>query len=230
MDKTILIAEDEGKMRQLLADYIRHEGYAVREAANGLEAMRLLDAQEVDMLIVDVMMPYMDGFEVCRTVRARSGIPIIVLTAKSEEYDKLTGYDLGADDYVTKPFSPKVLMAKIKALFKRIDADHAQPGAAAAEIIKLEGLKFSPHSNELWLDDEPVSLTRKEFDLLLYFVQNKNITLSRDQILDHVWGYDYEGDARTVDTHVRRLRYKLAQRADYVATVKGFGYKFQVKR
>lgn len=233
MGKTILIAEDELKMRKLLVDYIEHEGYATIEASNGQEALNKLNAHHVDLLIVDVMMPFLDGFEVCRSVRSSSDVPIVVLTAKAEEYDKLTGYELGADDYVTKPFSPKVLMAKIRALFKRIDSELASSSALVDDTVavKLDGLEFRSDSNEIRLDGTAVALTRKEYELLMYLYRNRNRTLSREQILDQVWGFDYEGDARTVDTHVRRLRHKLAQCADYVVTVKGFGYMFKaVKR
>lgn len=232
MSKTIMIAEDELKMRKLLVDYIEHEGYEAIEAANGQEALSKLSAHHVDLLIVDVMMPFMDGFEVCRTVRSRSDVPIVVLTAKAEEYDKLTGYELGADDYVTKPFSPKVLMAKIRALFKRINSELTSSVTADdTVVVKLDGLEFRSDSNEIKLDGQGVTLTRKEYELLMYLYRNRNQTLSREQILDHVWGFDYEGDARTVDTHVRRLRHKLAPYAHFVATVTGFGYMFKaVKR
>ncbi|PYI55265.1 response regulator transcription factor [Paenibacillus flagellatus] len=227
MGKTILIVEDELKMRRLLVDYVSHDGYAALEAANGREALERLDGARVDMVLLDVMMPLMDGFEACEAIRSKSDVPIVLLTAKSEEYDKLQGYGLGADDYVTKPFSPKVLMAKIKALFKRIDAANAED---AGGTIRLGALELDPDGHEVKVDGSVVPLTRKEFELLLYLYRNKNITLSRDRILDQVWGFDYEGDARTVDTHIKRLRQKLDREAERIATVKGYGYKFQVKR
>lgn len=221
-----MIVEDELKMRRLLVDYITHEGYAALEAANGREALERLEQRPVDLVLLDIMMPQMDGFAACKAIRERSDVLIVLLTAKAEEYDKLQGYGLGADDYVTKPFSPKVLMAKIKALFKRLGDD---TGGGEA-VIRLDGLELDPASHELRIDGSLVTLTRKEYELLLYMYRNKNITLSRDRMLDQVWGFDYEGDARTVDTHIRRLRQKLGPHADLIATVKGFGYKFQVKR
>lgn len=227
MNKTILIVEDELKMRRLLVDYIGHEGFLTLEAANGQDAMRLFAANRVDLIILDIMMPFMDGFAVCKAIREKSDVLIVLLTAKSEEYDKLQGYQLGADDYVTKPFSPKVLIAKIKALFKRLDGDSA---ASPSRLVRLNGLVLDPDGHEVRLDDRPIPFTRKEYELLLYLQSNQNIALSREQILDHVWGFDYEGDARTVDTHIKRLRQKLEHKADLIATVKGFGYKFEVKR
>ncbi|MEF3306223.1 response regulator transcription factor [Paenibacillus sp. GYB003] len=226
MGKTILIVEDERKMRNLLVDYLRHEGYGTIEAANGTEAMERFDPARIDLVILDIMMPFMDGFAVCKAIREKSDVLIVLLTAKSEEYDKLQGYGLGADDYVTKPFSPKVLIAKIKALFKRQDGDYGESKAAAL----VPGLELDPDAHEIRIDGRPVFFTRKEYELLTYLYRNPNMTLSREQILDQVWGYDYDGDIRTVDTHIKRLRQKLEHKADLIATVKGFGYKFGVKR
>ncbi|GAA3405597.1 response regulator transcription factor [Paenibacillus hodogayensis] len=227
MSKTILIVEDEAKMRRLLVDYLSHEGFATIEAANGQAAMERFGANRVDLVILDVMMPFMDGFAVCEAIRQKSDVLIVLLTAKSEEYDKLQGYGRGADDYVTKPFSPKVLVAKIKALFKRLDGDNEAP---TNPIVRLGELELDLDGHEIRLDNRPLSFTRKEYELLLYLYRNPNITLSREQILDQVWGYGYEGDARTVDTHIKRLRQKLEHKADLIATVKGFGYKFGVRR
>lgn len=227
MGKTIMIVEDELKMRRLLVDYLSHEGYGTIEAANGREAMERFDRDRTDLIILDIMMPYMDGFEVCKAMRGQSDVLIVLLTAKSEEYDKLQGYGLGADDYVTKPFSPKVLVAKVKALFNRMDARSV---SAAQSAIKLNGLEMNPDAHEIRLDGRPVPFTRKEYELLLYLLRNRNITLSREQILDQVWGFDYEGDIRTVDTHIKRVRQKLEDKAGLIATVKGYGYKFEVTR
>jgi DNA-binding response OmpR family regulator len=226
MGKTILIVEDELKMRKLLVDYLSHAGYETVEAADGREAVRLFDPEQIDLVLLDIMMPHLDGFAVCKAIREQSDVLIVLLTAKSEEYDKLQGYGLGADDYVTKPFSPKVLVAKIQALFKRV---HPETGSGFG-VIRLDGLEIDRDGHEVRIDDRPVELTRKEYELLLYLTRNRNITLSRDQILEHVWGYDYEGDVRTVDTHIKRLRQKLEHKADLIATVKGFGYKLRVTR
>lgn len=227
MGKTIMIVEDELKMRRLLVDYLSHEGYETIEAANGQEAMERFDPERIDLIILDIMMPYMDGFAVCKSIREKSGVLIVLLTAKSEEYDKLQGYGLGADDYVTKPFSPKVLIAKIKALFKRLDGETVHE---ARGTIRLDGLELNPEGHEVRVDGRSIPFTRKEYELLVYLHRNRNIALSREQILDQVWGFDYEGDIRTVDTHIKRLRQKLERKAELIATVKGFGYKFEVKR
>ncbi|RKN84771.1 response regulator transcription factor [Paenibacillus ginsengarvi] len=230
MGKTILIVEDEAKMRRLLADYLRHEGYMTIEAANGQEALERFDPERIDLVLLDIMMPFMDGFAACKAIRRQSGVLIVLLTAKSEEYDKLQGYDLGADDYVTKPFSPKVLIAKIRALFKRLDDSRASGGGSVKASNSIQGLELDPDAHEVRVDGRAIPFTRKEYELLLYLYQNPNITLSRDQILNQVWGYDYDGDMRTVDTHIKRLRQKLEHKAELIATIKGYGYKFEVKR
>lgn len=227
MGKTVMIVEDELKMRRLLVDYLSHEGYATVEAANGWEALERFEPERTDLVLLDVMMPYMDGFAVCKAMREKSDVRIVLLTAKAEDYDKLQGYGLGADDYVTKPFSPKVLMAKIKALFKRMDA---YASSDTEVTIRLDGLELDPAAHEIRLDGKPVPFARKEYELLLYLLRNRNITLSREQILDQVWGFDYEGDIRTVDTHIKRLRQKLEDKAGWIATVKGYGYKLEVSR
>lgn len=228
MVKTIMIVEDELNMRKLLADYLSYEGYAIVEAANGREAMERFDAERIGLVILDIMMPFMDGFAVCKAIREKADVPIVLLTAKSEEDDKLHGYGLGADDYVTKPFSPKVLVAKINALLRRLDAGSA--GGTGKKPLGANGLELDPDAHEVRLNGRPVPFTRKEYELLLYLCHNPNIALSREQILDQVWGFDYVGDFRTVDTHIKRLRQKLAHKAELIATVKGFGYKFEVKR
>jgi DNA-binding response OmpR family regulator len=228
MAKTILIVEDERKLRELLVDYLSLEGYQILQAANGQEALRLFRETPIDLIILDIMMPFLDGLSVCRTVRAESDVMIVMLTAKSQEDDKLAGYELGADDYVTNPFSPKVLVAKIKALFKRHESRDTVTDIAYPVSIRLNGLEISEQSHEVKLDEELLSLSPKEYELLLFFYKNRNAVLSRDTILDRVWGIDYFGDARTVDTHIKRLRQKLKHRADWIITVKGFGYKFRV--
>jgi len=219
MGKTIMIVEDELKMRTLLVDYLSHAGYATVEAADGGEALRLFEERPIDLVILDIMMPKLDGYAVCRSLRQRSDVWIVLLTAKSEEYDKLRGYDLGADDYITKPFSPKVLVAKINALMKRMDDD-----------VPADGFELIPEARELRIDGRVVPLSRNEFELLHFLYRHPNIALTREQILDHVWGFDYDGDFRTVDTHIKRLRQKLDGKAGLIATVKGYGYKLQVNR
>lgn len=223
MSNKILIVEDEIRIRFLLRDYLKKEGFEVLEASDGEEAIRVFGTTNVDLIVLDVMMPKLDGFNVCKTLRKVSSVPIILLTAKSEEEDKLFGYELGADDYMTKPFSPKVLVAKVKALIKRVNTPKDQ------NILNYDGLKINKLSHEVTLHDESLSLSPKEYDLLIYLSSNEGIALSRDKILDNVWGYDYFGDIRTVDTNIKRLREKLLDKADFIATVRGSGYKFEVK-
>lgn len=223
MNNKVLIVEDEIRIRFLLRDYLKKEGFEVLEASDGEEAIRVFGSTNIDLIVLDVMMPKLDGFNVCKTLRKVSSVPIILLTAKSEEEDKLFGYELGADDYMTKPFSPKVLVAKVKALIKRVNTPKDQ------NILDYNGLKINKLSHEVILHGESLSLSPKEYDLLIYLSSNEGIALSRDKILDNVWGYDYFGDIRTVDTNIKRLREKLLDKADYIATVRGSGYKFEVK-
>ncbi|MBE6044331.1 MAG: response regulator transcription factor [Clostridium thermopalmarium] len=225
LNETILIIEDEERMRKLLRDYFKDSGFNILECDNGIKALDLFKNNRVDLVILDIMIPYMDGWTVCNKIREVSDIPIIMLTAKSEEEDKLLGYELGADDYVTKPFSPKVLVAKAKALLKRSNGKNKLEN----ETKKFNGLEINPLSHEVKIDGEEIQLSPKEYDLLLFFAKNEGISLSRDVILDKVWGFDYYGGLRTVDTHVKRLREKLKHKADYIVTVRGSGYKFEVK-
>ncbi|MFT8315847.1 MAG: response regulator transcription factor [Clostridium sp.] len=226
MKESILIVEDEERMRKLIDAYLKKEGYKTLEAKDGVEAVRVFDSNEVTLIILDIMMPLMDGFNVCKYIRKNSNVPIIILTARSEEEDKLLGYELGADDYVTKPFSPKILVAKAKALLKRYypDNDHNNSN------MSLDGVIINELSHEVTIDNKEIYLSPKEYDLLLYFIKNKGIVLSRNKILDVVWGVDYYGDLRTVDTHIKRLREKLMDKAYLIATVRGSGYKLEVKR
>lgn len=226
MDKVILIVEDEYRMRRLIGDYFRREGFKIIEAEDGLEALRIFDEKMVSLVILDIMMPKLNGFEVCKAIRKISEAPIIILTAKAEENDKLLGFELGADDYITKPFSPKILVAKTKAILKRIESSsESQEG-----IISIEGVTIDELSHRVMADEKEINLSPKEFDLLLCLIKNKGIVLSRDKLLDNVWGIDYYGDARTVDTSIKRLREKLNERADLITTVRGAGYKFEVKK
>ncbi len=224
MSKNILIVEDELRIRILLRDYFRRDGFNIIEAGDGEEALKSFSETNIDLVVLDIMMPKIDGFEVCKTIRSVSNIPIILLTAREEEEDKLYGYELGADDYVTKPFSPKVLIAKVNAILKRTENDIINKN-----ISNFNGLKINKLSHEVILDGEELSLSPKEYDLLLYLTSNKGIALSRDKILDNVWGYDYFGDIRTVDTNIKRLREKLLHKSSYITTVRGSGYKFEVK-
>ena len=230
MNKTILIVEDEERMRKLLRDYFKSSGFSTLEAENGVEALKVFKENKIDLLILDIMMPYMDGFTVCNKVRKTSETPIIILTAKGEEEDKLLGYELGADDYVTKPFSPKILVAKAKALLKRSSSVEMDNSQNNLNIMSFNGLKINEASHVVTINGEEILLSPKEYDLLLYFAKNVDIALSRDTILDKVWGFDYFGGLRTVDTHVKRLREKLKDKSDYIVTVRGSGYKFEVRK
>ena len=223
--KKILIADDEARLRKLLSDYLVREGYEVLEAADGEEALDIFYREkELDLMILDVMMPGVDGFQVCQEVRETSDIPIAMLTAKSEENDILNGYENGADEYISKPFSPKVLVARVNAIIRRT-CDAKQPNK---ETIEAGGIVVDKRAHIVTIDGEEVVLSVKEFELLTYFMQNANIALSRDKILNGVWNYDYFGDARTIDTHVKKLRAKLGDKGQYIKTIWGMGYKFEV--
>ncbi|MEL7564077.1 MAG: response regulator transcription factor [Dehalobacterium sp.] len=225
MNKRILIVEDEPRMQEIIEDYLQNEGYQTIAANNGVDALELFNNHKVDLILLDVMMPRLDGLSVCRNIRKKdSQVLIIMLTAKSEENDKLLGYEYGADDYVTKPFSLKVLVAKINALLKRASANTNE----RQEIYEVGRLGVNGLSHTVTLDGENIELTPKEYDLLVYFVRNINIVLSREMILNKVWGYEYYGDLRTVDTHVKRLRQKLGSEGDIITTVRGSGYKLEV--
>ncbi|HWR62072.1 MAG TPA: response regulator transcription factor [Clostridia bacterium] len=220
----ILVVEDESRMRQVIANYLKQENYTVVEAENGQEAIDIFGSQHFDLVILDIMLPVFDGWTVCRSIRKNSMIPIIMLTAKSQEEDKLSGYELGADDYITKPFSLKILVAKVNALLKRMDmlADRKK------HLLDVNGLRIDALSHEVYADGQLLVLTAKEYDLLLYMASNKGIALTRSALLNGVWGYSYCGDTRTVDTHIKRLREKLGNKAAMITTIRGSGYKFEV--
>lgn len=222
MKRSVLLVEDEALMREVIRDYFEDDGYEVIEAADGQEAIDLIDVQEFDLILLDIMLPEMDGYSVCRYVRKTKDTPIIMITARSEEDDKLIGYECGADDYMTKPFSPKVLLAKARALLKRYDGNMCGKDG----LLTAEGIEVNDISHTVRVDDEYVDLTPKEYDLLAYFLNNKGKVLSRDLLLSKVWGYDYFGDLRTVDTHIKKLRAKLGARAHYIKTLIKAGYKF----
>ena len=221
----ILVFDDESRMRKLVRDFLTKKGYEVLEAANGEEAMEIFyEDKDIDLLILDVMMPKMDGWEVCREVRKTSKVPIIMLTAKADERDELLGFELGVDEYVTKPFSPKILVARVEAILRRSNVN-TDDG-----IIRIGDITMNKNAHEVFVGDKPIELSFKEFELLAYFIENQGIALSRERILNNVWNYDYFGDARTIDTHVKKLRNKLGDRGEYIKTIWGMGYKFEVTK
>ncbi|HEY5555605.1 response regulator transcription factor [Acetobacterium sp.] len=217
----ILVAEDEDKLREIVLKYLKKEGYEGFGAANGEEALNLWAEKQPDCIILDVMMPIMDGFEVLEEIRETDNVPVIMLTARREENDKIQGFEVGADDYVTKPFSPRELMVRIKALLKR-------SGVATAENkIKICGISLTPGDRFMTINSNEISLTQKEYEVLLFFVNHQKMVLSREQILDRIWGFEFEGDMRVVDTTIKRLRKKMEEKGECIQTVRGVGYKFQ---
>ncbi|HBC95750.1 MAG TPA: DNA-binding response regulator [Clostridium sp.] len=224
MSRTILMVDDEERMRVLIEAYLKHEGLNVILAENGRDALEKFKNNHVDLVVLDIMMPIMDGWATCRELRKISNIPIIMLTARAEDEDQLLGFQLGTDSYVTKPISPKILVAKIKALLKRV---YDEDSTVKKNIYG--GIFIDKEGHEVKVDGKSVYLSPKEFELLYYLIKNKDIVLSREKILDSVWGLDYCGDLRTVDTHVKRLREKLGAKAYLITTVRGIGYKFEVK-
>ncbi|MCI8887368.1 MAG: response regulator transcription factor [Hungatella sp.] len=218
----VLVVDDEARMRKLVKDFLTIKGFQVIEAADGEEAVDLFFAQkDIALMILDVMMPKMDGWTVCRTIRQYSQVPIIMLTARGEERDELQGFDIGADEYISKPFSPKILVARVEAILRR---SHGSAG----DSINVGGIEINKAAHQVTIDGSPVDLSFKEFELLSYFVENQGIALSREKILNNVWNYDYFGDARTIDTHVKKLRSKLGDKGDCIKTIWGMGYKFEV--
>ena len=219
----VLVVDDESRMRKLVKDFLTREGYAVLEAGDGMEAMDIFyEDKEIALVILDVMMPKMDGWQVCREIRETSKVPIIMLTARSEERDELQGFELGVDEYISKPFSPKILVARVNAILRRT------LGNTAGDVIEAGDIKIDKASHIVKINDKMIDLSYKEFELLSYFVENQGIALSREKILNNVWNYDYFGDARTIDTHVKKLRSKLGDRGEYIKTIWGMGYKFEV--
>lgn len=224
MKKNILIIEDETRIRFLLRDYFLKENFNIIEASDGDEGLNCFISNKIDIVILDIMMPKVDGITVLEMIRKVSTVPVILLTAKGQEEDKLFGYEMGADDYITKPFSPKILIAKVKALLKRTSEE------IYSATKDYDGLKINKLSHEVKLDNTTLNLSPKEFELLVYLADNEGIALSRDTILDNVWGLDYYGDLRTVDTNIKRLREKLCDKASYIVTVRGSGYRFEGKK
>ena len=220
----ILVVDDESRMRKLVGDFLTKNNYDVVEAEDGAQAVDIFFEQnDIALIILDVMMPKMDGWQVCREIRAYSKVPIIMLTAKSDERDELLGFELGVDEYISKPFSPKILVARVEAILRRT-------GQAAAEVIvEAGGIRLDKQAHSVNVDGKPVDLSYKEFELLAYFMENKGIALSREKILNSVWNYDYFGDARTIDTHVKKLRSKMGEKGELIKTIWGMGYKFEVE-
>jgi len=219
----ILIADDEDRMRKLVGDFLKKQGHQVVEAADGRETLEIFSSDpDIDLVILDVMMPVYDGWSVCREIRKTSQVPIIMLTARGEESDELFGFDLGADEYISKPFSLKILAARIHALLRRTEN--------AKEIMNFGDLVIDKPGRQVYLAGKKIELSPKEFDLLLYLAENAGIALSREQILNAVWNYDYLGDGRTVDTHIKKIRAKLGDKSDLIQTVRGLGYRFEVKK
>ena len=219
----ILVVDDESRMRKLVKDFLTKKNFQVLEAGNGEEAMDIFyEEKDIALIILDVMMPKMDGWEVCREIRKKSQCPIIMLTARSDERDELLGFDLGVDEYISKPFSPKILVARVEAILRRTGQNNPE------DVISAGGIVIDKAAHLATVDGKPMELSFKEFELLTYFLENQGIALSREKILNSVWNYDYFGDARTIDTHVKKLRSKMGDKGEYIKTVWGMGYKFEV--
>ena len=220
----VLMVDDESRMRKLVSDFLTRKGYQVIEAGDGEEAIdKFYEDKNISLVILDVMMPKMNGWDTCRQIRKNSNVPIIMLTAKSDEASELNGFDCGADEYISKPFSPKILTARVDALIRR------SYSIDSSEMIDVGGIVINKAAHIVKINDEEIELSFKEFELLTYFVDNKGIALSREKILNNVWNYDYFGDAITIDTHVKKLRKKLGDKGDYIKTIWGMGYKFEVE-
>ena len=216
----VLIVDDEEKIREVLVEYAEFEGYECMQAADGMEAVRLVKENDFDVIIMDVMMPRLDGFSAVKEIKKVKDIPVLMLSARGEEYDKLFGFEIGVDDYVVKPFSPKEVMARINRLVKR--------NKQSNEVLKFKGLEVDMAGRNVYVDGKKVVLTPKEYELLFYFVKNRNIAISREKLLTDVWGFDFYGDDRTVDTHIKMLRSNLGSYRDFIVTLRGLGYKFEV--
>ena len=222
-EKKILVVDDELLIRKLVTDFLKKQGYTTVEADDGKKAMNMFFSEEnIDLIILDVMLPEYDGFTVCREIRKKSKVPIIMLTARGEEFDEVFGLDIGADEYISKPFSPNVLIARVNAVLRRASSEDKDK-----DIKEYNGLIIDHSAHQVVIDGDVVELSPKEYELLIYLAENYGKALSREQILDKVWGYDYYGDLRTVDTHINRLRIKLSDKSDYIQTVRGYGYRFE---
>lgn len=224
MDNYILIVDDESRMRKLIKDFLTSKGYRILEAQDGEEALQVFEENEpkIDLILLDVMMPKLDGWSVLRQIRQTSKVPIIMLTARGEEQDELFGFELGVDEYISKPFSPKILVARVEAILKRTKGD-------SKEAKEYGGIEIDKDGRTVKVDGKVIELSLREYELLIYLVENENIALSRDKILNNVWNYDYYGDSRTIDSHIKKLRHKLGKRGKYIKTMRGVGYKFEIK-
>ena len=219
----VLVVDDESRMRKLVRDFLVKQDYEVVEAEDGEDALnKFYEQKDIALIILDVMMPKINGWDVCREIRENSKVPIIMLTAKGEESDELQGFSIGADEYISKPFSPKILVARVEAILRRT-------GKSEEEVMEIGGISIDKLGHQVLVNGKELELSYKEFELLTYFIENKGIALSREKILNHVWNYDYFGDARTIDTHVKKLRSKLGGKGDYIKTIWGMGYKFEVE-
>jgi len=218
----VLVVDDESRLRKLVRDFLVKSNFDVMEAGDGEEALDIFYAhKDIALVVLDVMMPKLDGWQVCREIRACSKVPVIMLTARADERDELQGFQLGVDEYITKPFSPKILVARIEAILRRTNQTSEE------EILECGGIRINRTAHQVWIDDKTIDLSYKEFELLTYFVENRGIALSREKILNNVWNYDYFGDARTIDTHVKKLRSKMGEKGDLIKTIWGMGYKLE---
>ena len=224
MDKCILIVDDESRMRKLIKDFLVAKGYSILEAEDGEKALQVFEenSEKISLILLDVMMPKLDGWSVLRQIRQTSKVPIIMLTARGEEQDELFGFELGVDEYISKPFSPKILVARVEAILKRTQG-------STKEIKKSGGIEIDKEGRTVTVDGKILELSLREYELLVYLVENENIALSRDKILNNVWNYDYYGDSRTIDSHIKKIRHKLGKKGKYIKTIRGVGYKFEVK-
>ena len=224
--RKILIADDEDKIREVIREYAEFEGYETDEASDGMEAVEKCRTNEYDAVVLDIMMPRLDGFSACKEIKKTSDVPVLMLSARGEEYDKLFGFEMGIDDYVVKPFSPKEVMARLNVLITR---SRKESGTGDENVLKFGGLEINMSARNVRVDGQKAEMTPKEYDLLFYLVRNRNIALSREKILTEVWGYDFYGDDRTVDTHIKMLRNSLGDYRNYIVTLRGMGYKFEVE-
>ena len=223
-DECILIVDDELRMRKLIKDFLKVKGYSILEAEDGEKALEVFteNKNKITLILLDVMMPKLDGWSVLRQIRQESNVPIIMLTARGEEQDELFGFELGVDEYISKPFSPKILVARIDAILKRTTKD-------VTEVKNYAGIEIDKDGRNVKVDGKNIELSLREYELLVYLIENKNIALSRDKILNNVWNYDYYGDSRTIDSHIKKIRHKLGKKGKYIKTIRGVGYKFEIK-
>lgn len=224
-DVTVLIVDDESRMRKLIKDFLMQKNYKILEAGDGEEALKVFEENQnkISVILLDVMMPKLDGWSVLRQIRQTSKVPIIMLTARGEEQDELFGFELGVDEYISKPFSPKILVARVEAILKRVYGDTKQ-------LKDYDGIVIDQEGRTVKVDGKPIDLSLREYELLKYLLDNENIALSRDKILNNVWNYDYYGDSRTIDSHIKKIRHKLGKKGKYIETVRGIGYKFEIKK